>query len=106
MKSRYDMLTAPSDRRHLAVLRTSSAVGVVLVLMALAIVPPGSPDRGEPAVGDTFGLEMGVPARTPSVDTDTAAAAAVSSVATDRPVVAATDEFAFPSGFELEPLTY
>ena len=106
MKTRNEVSSSSSDRRQRAVLRTSSAVGVALLLMAVATVVPTrqSPDA---AIGsDTFGLEFGVPARSPAAESHEANAASTSAETAVGTAIAGIDEFAFPAGFELEPLSY
>ena len=105
MKSRYDVLTDPADRRHLALFRSSGAAAAVLFLVTLNVVP--SPHRGVPEAvrGDLFALEVGMPEAT--------AVAPQTVAGTREPLRAASiarrvdaDEFAFSTQYPAEPIGY
>jgi hypothetical protein len=62
MKSRYDVLNSASDRRQLAMFRSSSAVGVVLSLLVVAALVAHQPATDAPAV-NLFSAEVGMESR-------------------------------------------
>jgi hypothetical protein len=74
LKSHFDLLSPKHERRILAVFHSSSAVGIVLTLLALGTLTSSVPGRegGVPVRGSLFELEVGKDAGS-SVDTVTSA---------------------------------
>ena len=74
LKSHFDLLSPKHERRILAVFHSSSAVGIVLTLLALGTLTSSGPGREgrAPVHGNLFELEFGKDAGSP-VDTVTSA---------------------------------
>lgn len=68
VKSRFDLLSPRHERRILAVFHSSSAVGIVLTLLALGTITSSGPGRdgGVPVRGSLFELEVGKDAGLPT----------------------------------------
>lgn len=106
MKSRYDVLSARSERRNLAVFRSSAAVGIALLVLAIAALAPAGSAPSSSATSDTFGLEIGATRQDAAAAAGESAPAPTSGRAAAPTAIATADEFAFPAGHELEPLSY